>query len=328
MRALIAGLRWLWDNLDPMLALGLAVVFAVLGAYGVATQPVISNVVLATLAVIAFTLVRERAARSGTFADVERSLENRLRNVDSSIAQVREAVKMIDTLIKPTQGRFLTHDFEQAIQSTRLWIYKGGTGTYLRAVTLPGNAENALRQRTRREISIEILDPTNVELCDQYGRMRRSLDPKPDRSGETWTTIRVRKESYATILAAAYYRESHGLLDIQLGLSATMSLFRYDLASPYIIIIQEDGTAPALEASSGTYFYNSYLNELRLSFDQSRKLDLERANGISLSAGAEISTREVSRLFQALGVPLDDAFHENEIRSMIQKAFNPVNLYA
>lgn len=210
MQALVSGLRWLWDNVDPVVALGLAIVFSILGVYGVASQQVISNVVLATLAVIAFTLVRERAARSSASAEVSSVLEQRLSKVDSSIAQVREAIGMIDTLIKPTQGRFLTHDFEQAILNTRFWIYKGGTGTYLRAVTLPGNAENALRHRTRREISIEILDPTNLELCDQYGRMRRALDPKPDRSGETWTTTRVRNESYATILAAAYYRDATG----------------------------------------------------------------------------------------------------------------------
>src|SRR6266496_673104 len=267
MKAFASGLRWLWENVDPVVALGLAIVFSVLGAYSVVSQEVISNIVLATLAVIAFTLVRERAARSGASSNVSKSLEQRLSNVDRSIAQVREAIGMMDTLIKPTQGRFLTRDFEQAILDTGFWIYKGGTGTYLRAVTLPGNAENALRHRTRREISIEILDPTDVGLCERYGRMRRSLDPEPDRSGETWTTARVRNESYATILAASYYRERHGLLDIQVGLSGTMSLFRYDLASPYIIITQEDGAAPALEAGSGTYFYNSYLNELRLSFD-------------------------------------------------------------
>jgi hypothetical protein len=326
MRVLVSGLRWLWENADPMAALGMAVAFSVLGAFGVVSQEVLSNVVLATLAVIAFTLLRERTARGTVLAGVSDSLERHRAGVDRSIAQVREAVGMIDTLIKPTQGRFLTHDFEQAILDTRLWIYKGGTGTYLRAVTLPGNAENALRHRTRREISIEILDPTNLELCDRYGRMRRSLDPMPDKTGETWTTERVRNESYATILAAAYHRERHGLLDIQLGLSSTMSLFRYDLSSRYIIITQEDGTAPALEANNGTYFYNSYLNELRFSFEQSRKIDLQRALEIPLTKG-EVTGREVARLFEALGVPLDDSFGQQDVDGIIEKAFRPVNLY-
>jgi hypothetical protein len=326
MRALASGLRWLWENIDPVAALVLAVVFSVLGVFGVIGQEVLSNVVLATLAVIAFTLLRERTAAGHDLVAVSDSLERRLSEVDGSIAQIREAIGMMSTLIKPTQGRFLTHDFEQAILDTSLWIYKGGTGTYLRAVTLPGNAENAVRRRTRREIWIEILDPGNVELCDRYGRMRRSLDPKPDKTGETWTTRRVRNESYATILAAAYYRERHGLLDIQLGLSSTMSLFRYDLSSQYIIITQEDGTAPALEANSGTYFYNSYLNELRLSFEQSRVVDLQRAQDIPLTRNG-ISAHEVSRLFQALGVPLDDSVEQKDLDSIVEKAFRPVNLY-
>jgi hypothetical protein len=325
MKALASGLRWLWENIDPIAALVLAVVFSVLGAFGVIGQEVLSNVVLATLAVIAFTLLRERTTAGHDLVSASDSLERRLSEVDDSIAQIREAIGMMSTLIKPTQGRFLTQDFEQAILDTSLWIYKGGTGTYLRAVTLPGNAANAVRRRTRREIWIEILDPGNVELCDRYGRMRRSLDPKPDKTGETWTTRRVRNESYATILAAAHYRERHGLLDIQLGLSSTMSLFRYDLSSQYIIITQEDGTAPALEANSGTYFYNSYLNELRLSFEQSRVVDLQRAQDIPLRNG--MSGHEVSRLFQALGVPLDGSFEQKDLDSIVEKAFRPVNLY-
>jgi len=306
--------------------LALAVVFSVLGAFGVVSELVLSNVVLATLALIAFTLVRERTARGTALTDVSASLEQRLSDVDHSIAQVREAIGMMDTLIKPMQGRFLGRDFKQALLDTSFWIYKGGTGTYLRAVTLPGNGENALQHRRRREISIEILDPNNVELCDRYGRVRRSLDPTPDRAGEIWTTKRVRNESYATIFAAAYYRELYGLLDIKLGLASTMSLFRYDLSSHYVIITQEEGTAPALEANSGTYFYDSYLQELRLSFEQSRKIDLQKAQGISLTKG-EIGGHEISRLFQSLGVPLDDSFDQQDIDSIVQKALRPVNLY-
>ncbi len=326
MKALASGLRWLWDNLDPVVALAMAVVFSALGAFDVVSDQVLSNVVLATLAVIAFTLVRERTSRGAALTGVSESLDRRLSDVDRSIVQVREAIGMMNTLIKPTQGRYLTQDFKRAILDTKLWIYKGGTGTYLRAVTLPGNADNAPRHRTRREIWIEILDPTSVEVCDRYGKMRRSLDPKPDKTGETWTTKRVRNESYATILAAAYFQAKHGLLDIRLGLSSTTSLFRYDLSSRYIIITQEDAMAPALEANSDTYFYNSYLQELRLSFDQSRRVDLQRARDISLSKG-QISGHEVTRLFQALDLPLDDSFDQHDVDSIIQKALAPVNLY-
>src|SRR6266540_3679820 len=303
MKALASGLRWLWDNLDPVVALAMAVVFSALGAFDVVSDHVLSNVVLATLAVIAFTLVRERTSRGAALTGVSESLDRRLSDVDRSIVQVK-----------------------RAILDTKLWIYKGGTGTYLRAVTLPGNADNAPRHRTRREIWIEILDPTSVEVCDRYGKMRRSLDPKPDKTGETWTTKRVRNESYATILAAAYFQAKHGLLDIRLGLSSTTSLFRYDLSSRYIIITQEDAMAPALEANSDTYFYNSYLQELRLSFDQSRRVDLQRARDISLSKG-QISGHEVTRLFQALDLPLDDSFDQHDVDSIIQKALAPVNLY-
>src|SRR6266508_863839 len=256
MGVLFSLARWLRDNLDPVAALSLAVLFSFLGIAGVASQDVLSN----------------------------------------------------------------------AMVATDRWVYKGGTGTLRRAGTLPTNGENALKDKKPRRITIEILDPTNVDVCARYGRHRAALAPGPDRFGEAWTTQRVRNESYATILAASYHRYRHALLDIQLGLCGTMSAFRYDLSSIYILITQEDGTAPALKAMSGTFFYDSYEVDLRLSFEQSRHLDL--AAGDAILDPDTVTESEVRKLFEALGVPLDASFSSDDLQSIIRKALKAENPYA
>ncbi len=115
MTALVSRLRWLQHNVDLVVALSLAVLFSILGAFGVVSQLVLSNVVLATLALIAFTLVRERTAHGAAVAGVSESLEQRLSDLDRSVTQVRGAIELMDVLIKPTQGRFLSQDFKQAL---------------------------------------------------------------------------------------------------------------------------------------------------------------------------------------------------------------------
>ncbi|HZD71894.1 MAG TPA: hypothetical protein VFA45_24155 [Actinomycetes bacterium] len=340
MKAVKAAAHWLRGNVDLAVALSLALVVGVLGTVGTASQEVVSNAVLATLAVIAFTLVVERGAREALRRQVTasatglgRSLDHahsELQRLQRAVEQVDQSVAMLDSLIKPTPSRFLARDFQLAMVDTDRWVYKGGTGTFLRAVTLKANARHALQDKKRRLITIEILDPTNAEVCDRYGRLRRALAPGPDRFGEVWTTKRVRNESYATILAAAYYVQHSGLLDLQFGLSSTVSIFRYDLSSSYIIITQEDGTAPALKAISGTFFYDSYANELRLSLEQSRRLDLQRAAAMTIDAARPetISEGEVRKLFEILAVPLDAEFSADDIRSITQKAFLAENPYA
>jgi hypothetical protein len=343
MGVLFSLARWLRDNLDPVAALSLAVLFSFLGIAGVASQDVLSNAVLATLAVIAFTLVRERSAREalktgvaastsqleGSVDEVRddlRSLRATVEEVGLAVEHVDRQLALLDSLIKPTTAQSVRRDFEHAMVATDRWVYKGGTGTFLRAVTLPTNGENALKDKKPRRITIEILDPTNVDVCARYGRHRAARAPGPDRFGEAWTTQRVRNESYATILAASYHRHRHALLDIQLGLCGTMSAFRYDLSSGYILITQEDGTAPALKAMSGTFFYDSYEVELRLSFEQSRHLDL--AAGDAILDPDTVTESEVRKLFEALGVPLDASFSSDDLQSIIRKALKAENPYA
>lgn len=64
-------LKWLWDRIDPILALTLALVVGILAAFGVAKIDVVAAVILGVLTVLAFTLIRERDGRETISRKVE-----------------------------------------------------------------------------------------------------------------------------------------------------------------------------------------------------------------------------------------------------------------
>lgn len=177
---------------------------------------------------------------------------------------------------------------EKAMRDTSLWMYKGGTGTYLKAVTLPLNAQHANRSRIARDLSLVILDPTNGTLCSEYARYRRALAAGSNKSG-SWKIERVREELYATILTVVGLREDAPLLRIRLFLSDSFSSFRYDLSSSSVVITNEDPRWPAIIASNSHHFYSVYKDELMVSASQARELDMTK---LSAGVGLESITEE------------------------------------
>jgi len=177
----------------------------------------ISAAILLTLALLATTLLRDRQLATHALRDV--------------------------TTVRILTGGDVGQALEEARRLTDQWMFKGGTGTFLRAVTLPRCVEIARRERRPLRFQIEVIDPSNEEVCTTYTRFRRSLSTRPDGTGEPWTPERTRKESYATVLAACWYLQRFAWLSIEMGLSATMSTFRWDLSTRCVIITQEDRPA-------------------------------------------------------------------------------------
>lgn len=55
--------RWLWDHIDPVIALIVALACSILGLFSVVKLDVLIPAILSTLTLIAFTLIRERSGR-------------------------------------------------------------------------------------------------------------------------------------------------------------------------------------------------------------------------------------------------------------------------
>lgn len=291
--------RWLIGNADGSLALAIAVTVGALGVLDVLGTEKINAAILLTLALLAATLLRDRKLA----------------------ARAREDSTAVKTVSGPEVGQI----HKEAHRDTELWMFKGGTGTYLRAVTIGGCVESARRAQRPVRMQVEIIDPTNELLCHEYAQYRSSLTPGPDRTGEEWTTERTRKEAFATVLAACWYRQRFTFLLIEVGLSSVMTTFRWDMSSQWVIMTQEDPSAPALLFERGRAHYRAYSRELVASFEQSRRLDMGRARELNLSD--EPSVEEVRNKFKALELDLPGSFTDRDVADVIRKAVRPKNPY-
>ncbi|MBH0779461.1 hypothetical protein [Nocardia bovistercoris] len=296
---MIRLLAWLRGNIDGVVALVLAMVVGVLAVLDLIDVDQVNAVVLLVLGLLATTLLRDRQL---------------------SAQAVRDA-SAVQLLYGPDIG----HAHTLARRDTEVWIFKGGTGTYIRAVTLRACVENARREQRPLRMQLEILDPANEPLCKTYAQFRTSLSPETGRSDEAWTTERTRRESYATVLAACWFRQRFTFLTIEVGLSSVMTTFRWDLSSSCVIVTQDNPNTPALMFERDKPYYRDLNRELVASFKQTRRVQLSRCEELPL--GNEPTVDEVRGLFDALGLGLPASFTDRDVADITRRALQPRNPY-
>lgn len=322
---------------DAVIALLLAVAFGVLGAVGLVSQTVTGGAILSTLAVLAVVILRDRVTRGSVDRAIRNStsesreilanLPSRLTRIDelaestSELKGILEGTATARTLRGPEVG--MAH--AEARRKTDRWYFKGGTGTYIRAVTLPQCVETARANRRALDFRIEIIDPTSRGACELYENFRRSVSPEPDGTGDTWYRGRARLESFATIVAACWNRQRYQPLDIRVGLTSVMSTFRYDMSSECLIITQEDPSFPALLVPRDKPLYDAHAVELHNSFEQARRVPLELADRVPL--GAEPTPDEVRKLLEVLDIVPVPALDDSEAAIVVRKALHAENPY-
>lgn len=329
---------WAARNADVAIALVLAIVVGVLGLLpdgifpsGDVQQQLVTAATLAVLALVATALLRDRARQapveksitSGALAELPVRLQ-RLEEIEKLAHSTRSALDALKLVRVLGSKDEIAQCLKEARRGTVLWRFKGGTGTYLRAVTLPECVKNARGVKRHLAVHIEVIDPADPDVCEAYASYRSSLSDTPDGTGETWTTDRARKESYATILAAFWYRQRYGLLDIEVGLSSTMTTFRWDLSSSRLIMTVEDPNM-AMTAPEHSFYYDNCLTELRLSLKQARRVPLEMYRQVPLSD--EPTIEEVQELFERIGTPLPKSYDGRDIVDIARKALRAVDPY-
>ena len=269
---------------DTLLALISAAVLSVLSAIGVVTGDAVSGSALAVLAIVSVALVKDRESREDLLSQTA-ALNGRLAGNDA-VCEIPVAEIGFEILL--------------GTADTTFWRFKGGTGTYMRAETLPRLSAGA---PTEREVWIEILDPTDPVVCRTYADYRRRAIA--DRSVvplEEWTLHRVRTESFASIIAAAWFSQ-HRNLRIHVGLTSKMSVFRHDMSSRSLVITNEDPASNALKVPAGVPLYYRYNEELIRSYEQSRQLDMSAVPDLP---GNQLGADTVRRILGALDLMSDD----------------------
>lgn len=208
---------------------------------------------------------------------------------------------------------------EAALPNSRRWWYDGSTGRYQRSTTMPELARFARRDGVSREMHIVILDPTDEDLCRHYGNYRSGVT----KSDENYSVDRVRIDIYATILAALNFNERDPL-DITVSLKKTMSILRYDLNDEGLVITKENKTDPAIACPAASFYYNAFLEQLRMSRRQATKLDLALAKVPTTAFKRESARRALVELNIATEC-LDEDWVMDEI---LEKAFSQEPPYA
>ncbi|GAA5053971.1 hypothetical protein [Nocardia callitridis] len=292
-------LIWLRNNVDGLVALLLAFTVGVLAVVDVINDDALNEAILLVLGLLATTLLRDRHLSAKAMRDAS-------------------SVRLLN-------GPEIGHALAMARRGTEQWVFKGGTGTYMRAVTLRECVENARREQRPLRIQIEVIDPSNEQLCKTYAQFRSSLAPETSGSIEPWTTERTRREAFATIFAACWYQQRFTFLTIDVGLSAVMTTFRWDLSSSCVIVTQDNPNTPAMLFERDKPYYRDYHRELVSSFNQTRQVELSR--GLDSPLSDEPTVDQSRTLFDLLGLPLPTSFTDRDVADIVRRALQPRNPY-
>jgi hypothetical protein len=206
-----------------------------------------------------------------------------------------------------------------AIQPTEKWWFRGGTGRFLRAVTLPKMAELTRNSSSTRELHVQLIDPTELGVCQEYAAYRSGLHSASS-DKEQWTQERVRKEIYATLLSLFLKAKEYPLLRIQITLLRSFSSFRLDLSSKYVILTKEDPQAPGVRCDNGSYFYSAYTDDLVLTAKQGRPIAVKPFN-------SDLSVESVRHHFAELQL-VGDGIEDELLLSVLETTKVARNPYA
>lgn len=213
----------------------------------------------------------------------------------------------------------ISYVLQEARKETSLYWYSGGSGRFTRSVTIPELARAARARNQTTELVIQVIDPREDNLCHLYANYRNRLRSASNKS--PWTQKRVQIESYATIVSAYAHHNAQPLLKITVGLSRKYSLFRIDLSSTCALITKEDPQEPALICKSGSLFYQSFLEDLRLSLEQTFILPQ-----IICPTPEALQPNHVSNLLKNLGI-LDPNLVQSDFLEIIGKVQSYENPY-
>ncbi|WP_030144847.1 hypothetical protein [Spirillospora albida] len=331
--------NWFGKNADAVIALVLAITVALLGVgVNLPNESEITNsAILAVIGLLATSVLRDRGRRVPVEAEVRDTLRassstlddlsGRLAHIERFEGVLSDTKRALDetSVVRVIGGGQVAQVLADARRDTDRWFFKGGTGTYIRAKTLPECVAAARRERRTLLFRLEILDPTDVAVCEAYARHRRSVSDGPDATGEPWTLERTRKEAYATILAACWHKQRFGMLDIDIGLARTMTTLRYDLAASRLVVTRDDPRGEALVVDSTKFYYGWVSAELQTSLDQARRVPVELARLAPLDD--EPTVDEVRKLFEVLGIELAQGYTERDIIEIVRKALRAKDPY-
>lgn len=300
---------WATSSADTILALALAVLVSILGLTGNASGSLVANATVATLAVLAFAMLRDRGLHVRTRELVEK--------LEGNIG-ARGAIRTLT-------GQDINQAIVETRRSTEMWLYRGPTATYTRVAVLPECIQRARAVDKEFRVRLEIIDPASDAVCERHIQLYRDFSNKSGEFDMRRAVKGLRMHLYATVVAVFWHKQRYGRFSAEVAFSENTSTFRWEASSEYFMITRRDERFPAMFIGKEDPFYDLLTSELDLSFRQARRLPLEKAAGLKLSN--EPTADEVRALLSKVGIELPGDFDDSDIPTIIEMALHGNNLY-
>ena len=325
---LVRGLR---RDPEQLIILVVATTVAILGATDTVNDvKTLLAATLATLAILGFSLFKQASRQEANDQRVV-ELARSARAIKEGLDDVEHALT-----IKPSVGELATlasrqKAFEAAMSTANMWQFRGGTGSFTRAWTLPGLAARARESSTGTHwrIQLQILDPQNTVRCREYAEYRAKLSRRPDNTVQhNWTTEAVQMGCLATIFAA-HWHQQHEFLVIDIRLRSEFSTLRHDISPDSIIITNEDSQFPALHIrrmGESSALYHAFRADFDLSFT-SHKPTLKAKSDFRVPADKEqVTEDDVLQVLRDVGIA-EQTLEGVSMDSIRELAMQPRNPY-
>lgn len=162
----------------------------------------------------------------------------------------------------------------EPLTKTREYWFRGRSGRWFRAQAIPTLAKAARDENAQRMVHMILPDPDDSRVLETYAKYRNSISSS---ANDRWTASRIRSEIFATLLAAGMAQSGTQYFRPEVSLLTEFSLFRTDLSDEGLVMTREDPRWPGWISGSGTKFYDSVKEDLRLAKERGRVINLSAA---------------------------------------------------
>lgn len=194
--------------------------------------------------------------------------------------------------------------------------FRGRTASFFCSKALPLLFKLSTKKQRTITVSVQLLDPDDLDVCEIYAEHRRNIGRAKPGEGARFVQTKIA----ANVLAIYGQKSQSGKVSVEVWLSSGFSTFRLDISDTAVVITREASDQPGIKIASQTPSYELYVEDYLLSELQSRKLKDHRDIDVS-----KMNAAEVPAALLRIGIKTD--FELSECAAILAEAQNPKDPY-